>query len=326
MEERSFDVSHLEYDFCDPEVSKVVGDIAFTNQYFSEVLVGEDEAEELVGGLSTELKEKDLIDRPVYITSHGWLSARDDLDDYGNAILRDSAKMEFQDQEVILSELVLYGETEMDDYGVTSKYHLYLYGRTVIEEEDGDNLDGFPNFEECVIDITPGTIIRSDGVTPARAEQWLTLHYPDEIIEITNRCIEADTSADALMNLRNYTLSTKNCHSDEIVELGKYIDAFLQHTLELEQHLPYVVTVEGPADVFIPKEFTFQQVELQKGDVQRFAYLYEALSVFDSAAEEYVLWVRGAVVSRDGRQIIPCRMPLTTLQSVATITQLAQPE
>lgn len=320
MDERDFDVSALEYDFCDPEAAKVITNAAFINECLSVAPASDGEVGELIDSLNDSLRERRLIDNNVYITGQGWITTRGDIDEYGNAVLHDGSHMKFHDQEVVLNEFVAHEDRTISESGVSSHYQVYLYGRTLLEVESKGRIE--QSYEECVVKIDDETLLRSKGLTPERAERWLSINYPTEMDELLLRCGNTDTTADALLSLGDYTVDMCGRNEVVITEVGSNIEAYLEGVLELEQYVPYLVDIEGRIGLLSTDNSQYRDAEIVKATKPRIAYLYDIAVVYDDVHELLDIWVRGAIVSSDGNDKVPCRMPLSSLQSAVSLIDL----
>lgn len=149
-------------------------------------------------------------------------------------------------------------------------------------------------------------------------------HAPlsDEVAEIVERCSSAETVSDALVRLRDYSMDVSGYHEMERVEISRNLEAYLEKVLELEQNVPYLIDIEGTAEVISVKNLQHRSIELAKRQQPRIAYLHDAFTVYDENHSLIDIWIRGAIVSRDGKEKIPCRMPLSSISSAVSIRDL----
>lgn len=316
MNESEFDISSLEYSFGDPMVNEIIQEAHLVNEYLAESNPSEDDAIDIASELNTRWGKLGIRNQNTLVTGHGWIVSSGDTDDDGNLILREESRMHFSDQDAVLHDFVMHEATDLTPEGVTTHRRVYLYGKTLIEDaEDGDNV----SYEDCVVDITPETTIRYEGVTSNRAQQWLRLYYPEEQDSIMERCVNADSEGEALLNFGDYSFDTTGMREEAIEELSRYLEVFIDESVGLERQIPYIVTFSGCVELFSGGERGFYELDVAEDHKSEFMYFYDIHTEYDEVSQTIQPWVQGSVVSHDGERVITCRVPVAHLKTVTSI-------
>lgn len=120
------------------------------------------------------------------------------------------------------------------------------------------------------------------AMSPERARAWLEYYYPDALVDLETRILNAPNEAQGLVNLTGFSIELQN---DEYLDrsrqaLGIYLDTMLR----FDTKVPYLANMEG--FVYVPNQGAHSRGLIADG--QYLTYFHEFYIVPDDLEESMV--------------------------------------
>lgn len=152
-----------------------------------------------------------------------------------------------------------------------------------------------------------------------RARAWLEYHYPDELVEIETRILNADNECESLLSLKGLSI---DLHNDETMDMARQaFSVYLEKMIIFEKSVPYHASIEGK--IFIPEDEG--HVAAYISEHQSLVY-FGGLYLFSEHTDDgraHIPLIEVALLSKDAdKPDSNVIVDVSSLQSVRSIRQL----
>lgn len=312
MDDLEQEFIELEGTISDPVFEAIIADTRELNHLAGDENIPESELIRAATALNQRWCDSGLNRAEIYVSGHVILGEEPSYDQrmtYQHAL----ESYYYIHKPLHGSRIGLMQTVTPTEEGIVSAYQFIVEGEILVED---DTVEGGTVRQWGQVAVDEQNIFEYESLTPARANAWLDVYYPDLKEELVGLLVAADTEVEATLLLAQQLFPVTDMAKIQRKELQKHLEVYLNDYLRYDQNVPYLAEVLGTCEMLPDGAGTFKDYDIQDGAPNLFI-IKELFFRHDKSLQQLTPWITGSLLKKNNK-LIPIRFPLDAVYNLTS--------